>query len=343
MPPFTYPPQDGINGTLLHIRSVVNNSVPSQCDLPVFEVNRPCYLVDLRGQEVAKNLTFLMSQPGAPYFYGISNATQAPPGTEFSYLKASHKQYTLPVGEAVGFDLRNVNGHPFHIHINPFQLTQDQPQDAPLWEQAWFKSGDWHDNLFMPGSGGDLQRVLMNSDSFTGPTVVHCHLLMHEDNGMMIQINFTGTEGSRYPPAYGVSVGSGETCRAHDVPLAGSEETCYTTTPLIDRTCYSGWEMVKNATENSELGRIGNSCPPASPPPPPPPNLSEIRATTAITVAATATAEANTWKVTSIVLGVVLAAVLLLVAAVFVIMAMRGTLNSGAGAGGAGAGGVQLM
>ena len=29
-------------GTLLHIRSVVNNSVPSQCDLPVFKVNRPC-------------------------------------------------------------------------------------------------------------------------------------------------------------------------------------------------------------------------------------------------------------------------------------------------------------
>ena len=27
---------------LLHIHSVVNNSVPSQCDLPVFEVNRPC-------------------------------------------------------------------------------------------------------------------------------------------------------------------------------------------------------------------------------------------------------------------------------------------------------------
>ena len=42
MPPFTYSSGDGINGTLLHIRSVVNNSVPSQCDLPVFEVNRPC-------------------------------------------------------------------------------------------------------------------------------------------------------------------------------------------------------------------------------------------------------------------------------------------------------------
>ena len=31
-----------INGTLLHIRSRVKDNVPSQCDLPVFAVNRPC-------------------------------------------------------------------------------------------------------------------------------------------------------------------------------------------------------------------------------------------------------------------------------------------------------------
>ena len=30
-----------INGTLLHIRSV-DRGAPPQCDLPVFEVNRPC-------------------------------------------------------------------------------------------------------------------------------------------------------------------------------------------------------------------------------------------------------------------------------------------------------------
>ena len=292
-------------------------------------------LVDLRGQEVAKNLTFIMSnQLGppygrAPYFYGISNSTEDGTriGTEFTYQKKNHKQYTAPVGEALGFNLRNVNGHPFHIHINPFQLTQEQPSNAEQWEQAWFKSGDWHDNLFMPGSGGESQRVLMNSDFFTGPTVVHCHLLMHEDNGMMIQINFTGTEGSRYPPAYGVSLGSGETCRDPTTPVI--DPTCYTSTPLIDAKCYSSsLEVIKP----SEDGTRSGMC---NPPPPPPPSAFVFKA-------ATATAEANTWKVTSIVLGVVLAVVLLLVAAVFV-LTMRRTANSGAAAGGAGAGGVQLM
>ena len=232
----------------------------------------------------------------------------------------------MPVGEVVGFNLRNVNGHPFHIHINPFQLTQEQPSHAEQWEKDWFKSGDWHDNLFMPGNGGDSQNVLMQTDYFTGPTVVHCHLLMHEDEGMMIQINFTGTERSRYPPAYG----DNETCRVMD--------TC--TTPLIDQTCYSGSEMVKEPTPAAPY-RIGNNCPPASPPSLPPPNVLAFKAATATAVAATATAEANTWKVTSIVLGVVLAAVLLLVAAVF--LAMRGTANSGAAAGGAEAGGAEMM
>ena len=31
-----------INGTLLHISAVASPSAPPQCDLPVFEVNRPC-------------------------------------------------------------------------------------------------------------------------------------------------------------------------------------------------------------------------------------------------------------------------------------------------------------
>ena len=33
---------DFINGTLLHIIAIHSPSAPPQCDLPVFEVNRPC-------------------------------------------------------------------------------------------------------------------------------------------------------------------------------------------------------------------------------------------------------------------------------------------------------------
>ena len=124
-------------------------------------------LVDLRDQYVAKNLTFNIAAP--KFFFGIANDTTVPPGTEFSFLKADHEQFSAPVGEAVGFNLRNVNVHPFHIHINPFQLTQDTPErvnKANPWNRGWFLSGDWHDTLFTLESSPTLkdngeQRVLM--------------------------------------------------------------------------------------------------------------------------------------------------------------------------------------
>ena len=120
-------------------------------------------LVDLRGQEVAKNLTFDMGGPGN-FFWGIGNDTNVPPGMKFSFEASDHEQFSAPVGEAVGFDLYNVNGmfgHPFHIHINPFQLTQDT---APTGfdDPDWFQSGDWHDTLLVPyGNSSGEQRVLM--------------------------------------------------------------------------------------------------------------------------------------------------------------------------------------
>ena len=117
-------------------------------------------LVDLRGQEVAKNLTFNIAGPD--FFFGMANDTKVPPGTQFSFLKADHEQFSAPVGEAVGFDLYNVDQHPFHIHINPFQLTQDTAPKG--FDHDWFQSGDWHDTLLVPGTthtNSSHQRVLM--------------------------------------------------------------------------------------------------------------------------------------------------------------------------------------
>ena len=99
---------------------------------------------------------------GPQFAYGIANDKNVPPGTQFSFLKADHEQFSAPVGEAVGFDLRNVDRHPFHIHINPFQLTANTiARDI---DPNWFQSGDWHDTLLVPGTthtSSAHQRVLM--------------------------------------------------------------------------------------------------------------------------------------------------------------------------------------
>ena len=67
---------------------------------------------------------------------------------------------------------------------------------------------------------------------------------------MMIQINFTGVEGTRYSRAYGKP----EMCRANP-------DTC--TTPLIDPNCYSSSSEVKRPT--TEGKRVGECPPPPSP------------------------------------------------------------------------------
>lgn len=81
-----------------------------------------------------------------------------------------------------GFD-----GHPFHIHINPFLVCPLPPPTSPdrdrvgrLFEPPF---AHWRDTYLV-----NLDRqvdVLTEYRGFTGDFVYHCHKLTHEDHGMM--------------------------------------------------------------------------------------------------------------------------------------------------------------
>jgi FtsP/CotA-like multicopper oxidase with cupredoxin domain len=62
--------------------------------------------------------------------------------------------------------------HPFHIHVNAFQLVD-----------ASGKLGDWADTVLVPPKGE--VRLRTRYERFTGRFVLHCHILIHEDKGMM--------------------------------------------------------------------------------------------------------------------------------------------------------------
>jgi FtsP/CotA-like multicopper oxidase with cupredoxin domain len=66
--------------------------------------------------------------------------------------------------------------HPFHIHINPFQVVEinGKPTNDEMW---------W-DTFPLPGRGSIKVRMKFRPD-IPGRTVYHCHILPHEDNGMM--------------------------------------------------------------------------------------------------------------------------------------------------------------
>lgn len=68
--------------------------------------------------------------------------------------------------------------HPFHIHVNHFQIIWYSWED----EEPGLK-GRFRDTLHVPLNQNALIRFY--TDRFTGRVVLHCHFLMHEDTGMM--------------------------------------------------------------------------------------------------------------------------------------------------------------
>jgi FtsP/CotA-like multicopper oxidase with cupredoxin domain len=74
--------------------------------------------------------------------------------------------------------------HVFHIHTNPFQITavNGEAPTAPL----------WRDTAIVPRSGSLTFRSRFLD--FTGKTVLHCHMMNHEELGMMQLIEFSEGE-----------------------------------------------------------------------------------------------------------------------------------------------------
>jgi FtsP/CotA-like multicopper oxidase with cupredoxin domain len=73
--------------------------------------------------------------------------------------------------------------HTFHIHVNPFQ-AEPAPGSAPFYQ----------DNVLLPpaqaSDGGEVTtptrvKVRMKFLDYPGTAVFHCHVLFHEDHGMM--------------------------------------------------------------------------------------------------------------------------------------------------------------
>jgi suppressor of ftsI len=73
--------------------------------------------------------------------------------------------------------------HPFHIHVNDFQVTgiSGSATGAIVFTPVDVKGGD--DTYPIPIGGAFRMRTLFKD--FVGKFVIHCHILQHEDAGMM--------------------------------------------------------------------------------------------------------------------------------------------------------------
>lgn len=66
-------------------------------------------------------------------------------------------------------------GHPFHIHVNHFEVISVNGVAQP--------PGTIHDTIWVPEHTEVVIRMKFNE--FKGKSVYHCHILPHEDTGMM--------------------------------------------------------------------------------------------------------------------------------------------------------------
>lgn len=84
---------------------------------------------------------------------------------------------TVKAGDVEEWTIRNESAgwHPFHIHINEFQVVaiNGQYMEQPV----------WHDVLLLQPQ--TTYTIRHRFDDFDGKTVMHCHFLPHEDWGMM--------------------------------------------------------------------------------------------------------------------------------------------------------------
>jgi blue copper oxidase len=76
---------------------------------------------------------------------------------------------------------RSGNLHTFHVHGVQFKLVEQAGAPPPT-------LAGWKDSVFVPP--GSTTRLLVRFTDYTDPAMpymFHCHLLEHEDNGMMGQ------------------------------------------------------------------------------------------------------------------------------------------------------------
>jgi FtsP/CotA-like multicopper oxidase with cupredoxin domain len=121
----------------------------------------------------------------------------------------------LTLGNVDQWELKSDRfGHPFHIHVNPFQVVKildpsgkdvsgpDAVDDAGGQVDTQYRGlkGVWKDTLWVKnlgtGAPGRYTVVIRTRyQRYIGDYVLHCHILDHEDNGMMELVRMVLPDG----------------------------------------------------------------------------------------------------------------------------------------------------
>ena len=164
-------PADQPNGAALATLRVSGDPFASPTSAPAQQA-----LGDLRSAAVgARRQIVLAAGMGMGGGAGMMRFTIN--GREFDEARTDT---TVAAGNVEEWPLTNTSpmDHPFHLHVWPMQIIEQNGQGT--------NTAIWQDVVNVPANGRVKVRVAFKD--FRGRSVYHCHILDHEDLGMMAAI-----------------------------------------------------------------------------------------------------------------------------------------------------------
>jgi FtsP/CotA-like multicopper oxidase with cupredoxin domain len=191
--------------TVLFVIEVAGAPITTGNSFPGDWAAMPRFLLDLRnpgpGDEPNPNSPVKFQWEKGRVKFGRDQVTGDPP-----HFMINDKQFgedgpkvdqCMPKDGLQDWVLENYTSitHPFHIHINPFQVIKIEaptdktnplymPKDYPVWQDVIAIPAA---KISSDGKTINPGRVTIRQayPDFTGTFVLHCHILAHEDRGMM--------------------------------------------------------------------------------------------------------------------------------------------------------------
>lgn len=144
-----------------------------------WSAKRPSYLRDLRGTQQVNSEKISMGARTV-------NGTKFDPDTPL---------FTVSADAVQEWSIKGAGNHPFHLHVYHFQALSGCGGD--------FEEGEYYDTMAANCSVRfDLDAA--TSTPYAGRTIMHCHILEHEDQGAMTWMDVVG---GTPPPTFPADLG----------------------------------------------------------------------------------------------------------------------------------------
>jgi FtsP/CotA-like multicopper oxidase with cupredoxin domain len=140
----------------------------------------------------SRQIAFAMQEP----YTAVGTDGQTPEPYD---PKKMHHTLTLDAIEDWVLNSDSGGVHPFHIHVNPFQIVsavdyQGADLTTDVNSQYYGLKGVWKDTLAVQANV--TMTVRTQYQRYSGTFVMHCHILDHEDRGMMQNVCIDNAEGT---------------------------------------------------------------------------------------------------------------------------------------------------